>query len=53
MPCEVVLFRFDFFKMGAFAMAKFVQTILIFLAYIVPLDVDIVPIKCHQFLLGE
>jgi hypothetical protein len=27
--------------------AKFVQPIPIFLAYLVPLDVDVVPIKCH------
>ena len=33
--------------------AKFVQLILIFLAYLVPLDVDVVPIKFHQFLFGE
>jgi hypothetical protein len=33
--------------------AKFVQLIPIFLAYLVPLDVDVVPIKFHQFLLGE
>jgi hypothetical protein len=33
--------------------AKFVQPIPIFLAYLVPLDVDVVPIKCHQFLFGE
>jgi hypothetical protein len=33
--------------------AKFVQPILIFLAYLVPLDVDVVPIKFHQFLFGE
>ena len=32
--------------------AKFVQPIQIFLAYLVPLDVD-VPIKFHQFLFGE
>jgi hypothetical protein len=32
---------------------KFVQPIPIFLAYLVPLDVDIVPIKFHQFLFGE
>jgi hypothetical protein len=25
----------------------------IFLAYLVPLDVDVVPIKFHQFLFGE
>jgi hypothetical protein len=33
--------------------AKFVQLIPIFLAYLVPLDVDVVPIKFHQFLFGE
>jgi hypothetical protein len=33
--------------------AKFVQLIQIFLAYLVPLDVDVVPIKFHQFLFGE
>ena len=33
--------------------AKFVQQIPIFLAYLVPLDVDVVPIKFHQFLFGE
>jgi hypothetical protein len=33
--------------------AKFVQPIHIFLAYLVPLDVDVVPIKFHQFLFGE
>jgi hypothetical protein len=32
---------------------KFAQPIPIFLAYLVPLDVDVVPIKFHQFLLGE
>jgi hypothetical protein len=32
---------------------KFVQPILIFLAYLVPLDVDVVPIKFRQFLYGE
>jgi hypothetical protein len=31
---------------------KFVQPIPIFLAYLIPLDVDVVPIKFHQFLLG-
>jgi hypothetical protein len=29
---------------------KFVQPIPIFLAYLVPLDMDVVPIKFHQFL---
>jgi hypothetical protein len=33
--------------------ANFVQLIPIFLAYLVPLDVDVVPIKFHQFLFGE
>ena len=33
--------------------AKFVQPIPIFLAYLVPLDVDVVHIKFHQFLFGE
>jgi hypothetical protein len=33
--------------------AKFVQPIPIFLAYLVPSDVDVVPIKFHQFLFGE
>jgi hypothetical protein len=33
--------------------AKFVQPIQFFFAYLVPLDVDVVPIKFHQFLFGE
>jgi hypothetical protein len=33
--------------------AKFVQPIPIFLAYLVPLDVDVVLIKFHQFLFSE
>jgi hypothetical protein len=33
--------------------AKFVQPIPIFLAYLVPLDVNVVPIKFHQLLFGE
>jgi hypothetical protein len=33
--------------------AKFVQPIPICLAYLVPLAVDVVPIKFHQFLFGE
>jgi hypothetical protein len=33
--------------------AKFVQPIPIVLAYLVPLYVDVVPIKFHQFLFGE
>ena len=34
-------------------LAKFVPPIPIFLAYLVPLDVDVVPIKFRQFLFGE
>ena len=45
-------FKSPFFVSMATA-AKFVQPIPIFLAYIVPLDVDVVPIKFHQFLFGE
>ena len=41
------------FLVSMAAAAKFVQTIPIFLAYLVPLDVDAVPIKFHQFLFGE
>jgi hypothetical protein len=33
--------------------ATFVHTIPIFLAYLVPLAVVVVPIKFHQFLFGE
>jgi hypothetical protein len=33
--------------------AKFFQPIPILLAYFLPLDVDVVPIKLHQFLFGE
>jgi hypothetical protein len=33
--------------------AKFVQPILISLAYLIPLDVDVVPVKFHQYLFGE
>jgi hypothetical protein len=35
------------------SMAKFVQLIPICLPYLVPLNVDVVPIKFHQFLFGE
>ena len=45
-------FESPFFVSMAIA-AKFVQPIQIFLAYLVPLDVDVVPIKFHQFLFGE
>jgi hypothetical protein len=33
--------------------AKFGQPIPIVLSYLVPLNVDVVPIKFHQFLFGE
>jgi hypothetical protein len=33
--------------------AKFVQPISNFLAYLISLDVDVVPIKLHQFLFDE
>jgi hypothetical protein len=33
--------------------AKFAQPIPTFLDYLVPLNVDVVPIKFHQFLFGE
>jgi hypothetical protein len=46
------LFKIPLFVSMAIV-AKFVQTIPIFLAYLVPLDVDVVPIKFHQFLFGE
>jgi hypothetical protein len=46
-----------FFKSPVFVSmataAKFVQPIPIFLAYLVPRDLDVVPIKFHQFLFGE
>jgi hypothetical protein len=38
---------------GNYGTAKLVQPIPIYLAYLVPLDVDVVPIKFHQFLFGE
>jgi hypothetical protein len=45
-------FKSPFFVSMATA-AKFVQPIPIFLSYLVPLDVDVVPIKFHQFLFDE
>jgi hypothetical protein len=45
-------FKTPFFVSMATA-AKFVQPIPIFLAYLVPLDVEVVPIKFHQFLICE
>ena len=47
-----IILNHPFFVSMATA-AKFVQPIPIFLAYLVPLDVDVVPIKFHQFLFGE
>jgi hypothetical protein len=49
---NLIFFKSSFFVSMATA-AKFVQPIPIFLAYLVPLDMDVVPIKCHQFLFGE
>ena len=46
------VFNPPFFVSLAIA-AKFVQPIPIFLAYLVPLDVDVVPIKFAHFLFGE
>jgi hypothetical protein len=43
------IFYIPFFFSVATA-AKFVQPIPIFLAHLIPLDVDVVPIKFHQFL---
>jgi hypothetical protein len=47
-----IIFKSPFFVSMATA-AKFVQPIPILLTYLVPLDVDVVPIKFHQFLFGE
>jgi hypothetical protein len=48
---QIFFFKSPLFVSMATA-AKFVQPIQIFLAYLVPLDVD-VPIKFHQFLIGK
>ena len=45
-------FKSPFFVSMA-TVAKFVLPIPIFLAYLVPLDVDVVPIKFHQFLFSK
>jgi hypothetical protein len=45
-------FKSPFFVSMA-TVAKFDQPIPIFLAYLVPLAVDVVPIKFHQFLFAE
>jgi hypothetical protein len=47
-----IFFKSPFFVSMATA-GKFVQPIPISLAYLVPLDVDAVFIKFHQFMLGE
>jgi hypothetical protein len=47
-----IYFKSPFFVSMATA-AKFVQPIPIFSACLVPLDVDVVPIKFHQYLFGE
>jgi hypothetical protein len=49
---ESKIFKSPFFVSMATA-ATFVQPNPIFLAYLVPLNVDVVPIKFHQFLFGE
>jgi hypothetical protein len=46
------IFKSPFFVSMATA-AKFVQPIPTFLVYLVPLDMVVVSIKCHQFLFGE
>jgi hypothetical protein len=51
-PFLIIILIPPFFVSMATA-AKFVQPITIFLGYLVPLDVDVVPIKFHQFLFGE
>ena len=52
MESKNVLIPPSFFVSMATA-AKFVQPIPIFLAYLVPLVVDVVPNKLDQFLFGE
>ena len=48
-----IQYYFKLFFVSMATAAKFVQPIPIFLAYLVPLAVDVVPIKFHQFLFGE
>ena len=45
-------FKSPFFVSMA-TVEKFVKPIPILLAYVVPLDVNVVPIKFHQFLYAE
>jgi hypothetical protein len=47
------LFQIPPFFVSMATAAKFVQPIPIFLAYLVPLAVDVVPYKFHQFLFGK
>jgi hypothetical protein len=48
-----IFFKIPPFFVSMATAAKFVQPIPICLAYLVPLDVDVVPIKFHQFLFCE
>ena len=48
-----IIFKSPPFFISMATAAKFVQTIPIFLVYLVPLDVDVVSITFHQFLFGE
>jgi hypothetical protein len=48
-----IFFKIPPFFVSMAAAAKFVQPIPIFLAHHVPLVVDVVPIKFHQFLFSE
>jgi hypothetical protein len=50
---NLIFFQISPFFVSMAAAAKFVEPIPIFLAYLVSLDVDVVPIKFHQFLCGE
>jgi hypothetical protein len=51
--CSVSYYSFFLPSKVCPIVAKFVQLIPIFLAYLILLDVDVVPIKFHQFLFGE
>ena len=50
---ETNFFLNRLFFVSIAAAAKFVLPIPFFFAYLIPLDVDVVPIKFHQFLFGE
>ena len=47
-----IFFLNPLFLVSMATVAKFIEPIPIFLSYLVPLDVNVVPIKFHQFLLG-